>query len=1242
MKKNSKWVEKLVAFALMVGMVFGLIAPVGIVSASTPAGIDLNIEQAPLADPVPWNLWSWGDNFYGQLGTPSSGSCAGSSCSTTPLRVSGPSGLDIIAIESGADHSLALMSDGTVWAWGSNEWRQLGTDSADTCKFTNNTKTYPCSKTPLQVAGLSNVIAISAGNAFNLALTSDGTVYGWGMNITGQTGVITTDKCNSVVSGLQYSCVKTPTQIPSFDHITAISAGYSHSLALKDDATVWAWGWNDFSTLGAVTNTYCEYKDKCSQTPILVQGIDHVTAIEAGGADSLAIKDDGTVWAWGINNHGQLGTTSTETCQWSDDLLYYPCGKTPKQVDNLSGVIGLASSDYGGINKDTSYGFSLALKEDGTVWSWGPNDFGQLGVGDTVERVAPVQVSGLSGVEKIAAGYFHGLAMKDDNTVWSWGKNEYGQLGIDSTTQQLTPQIIIAVSRIPLEMAAGARHSLLYTNDTRTYSIIGTVTDKLNNPFPGVTVTFDGSTPPATGISGSDGVYKLAGFLEGTAGQLSAAKAGFLFTGPLSIAALNGSLTGKNFKCTDAAPVAVDDSYHTTIDIPLNVAAPGVIGNDTDADLDPLLPTVVTEPDHGSLILDSDGSFSYTPSAGYHGPDSFTYKVNDGMLDSSVATVNLIVNIVPVAADDTGDAYTVDEDHDLVVTTPGILSNDTDGDGNPLTAVKATDPINGTLTLNSDGSFTYTPNQNFNGTDSFTYFANDGLNDSPVATVTIEINSINDAPEARNDRYKTNWATVLNVPAPGVMSNDTDVEGSQLTATLVSDVSVGALNFHDDGSFSYTPKLNTIVDDSFTYQASDGLDSSTIATVTIHVTELNRAPVARGEYYTSMVDELLVVPAPGLLANDSDPDEDALTVVKVSDPEHGVLALNPDGSFTYTPNLDFSGVDSFTYQADDSQVISRPATVVIVVNRDPRAPTAVSDIYSLKEDTVKTVLNPGLLRNDKDPAGKKIKATLIEPPAHGALQVFRSDGYFRYMPDRNFNGTDSFTYRVSNGTLNSNIARVILIVTSVNDRPVAVADTASVEMNTTLSVAAPGVLANDFDVDRDLLQILLASKPYHGTVTLNQDGSFVYIPKVNYAGSDYFTYKISDGITTSIVVPVKITVTQPTYAFTGFLSPVSNPPTLNQVPAGSRVPVRFSLGGDRGMIISPNSSPSSIQVSCNKAWPVVNIAETKSDPAGLTYDTATEQYTYVWATSAGWKNTCRKFSYRLNDGTTHTALFKFQ
>src|SRR5439155_2423781 len=186
-----------------------------------------------------------------------------------------------------------------------------------------------------------------------------------------------------------------------------------------------------------------------------------------------------------------------------------------------------------------------------------------------------------------------------------------------------------------------------------------------------------------------------------------------------------------------------------------------------------------------------------------NGPDSFTYKANDGLADSGVATVAIrvhAVNNAPTAVDDT---YTLDEDTTLIVSAPGVLGNDSDSDGDLLSAVLVSGPSHGTLILNAYGSFRYSPTANYNGPDSFTYQASDGATNSGVVTVTLTVNPVNDAPVAANDTYTTPEDTILTVSARGVIANDTDVDGDPLTAILVTSPAHAKLNLNSDGRFTY-------------------------------------------------------------------------------------------------------------------------------------------------------------------------------------------------------------------------------------------------------------------------------------------------------------------------------------------------------------------------------------------------------------------------------------------------------
>jgi hypothetical protein len=282
--------------------------------------------------------------------------------------------------------------------------------------------------------------------------------------------------------------------------------------------------------------------------------------------------------------------------------------------------------------------------------------------------------------------------------------------------------------------------------------------------------------------------------------------------------------------------------------------------------------------------------------------------------------------------------YAIRPDEILIVSNDEsvLLADDSDSDGDVLTATLLTSPANGSLSFDTNGDFVYTPNDEFVGQDSFTYQPNDG----PVAgtPTTVYINIQNSAPVAVSDVYTFHFLTtndtVTNyvVGPPGVLENDSDADQDELTADLVSSTTNGVLQFDEDGSFTYTPNPGFVGTDTFTYVADDGYTTSEVTTVTLDITDT--APVAEPDYFYTAKNTALSNAAPGALENAYDADADPLTAVLVSPTSNGSLTLNPDGSFLYTPNNGFVGTDQFTYSAYDGGLTSAPVAISIDVTNN--------------------------------------------------------------------------------------------------------------------------------------------------------------------------------------------------------------------------------------------------------------------------------------------------------------------
>ncbi|SBS74821.1 40-residue YVTN family beta-propeller repeat protein [uncultured Mycobacterium sp.] len=393
----------------------------------------------------------------------------------------------------------------------------------------------------------------------------------------------------------------------------------------------------------------------------------------------------------------------------------------------------------------------------------------------------------------------------------------------------------------------------------------------------------------------------------------------------------------------ERVPSPVGDSFITDED---TVLTNNVLSNDTDVDGDTLSATISTQATHGTVALNANGSFTYTPTANYSGADGFTYTVSDGRGGTGQASVSITitaVNDAPVARADTG-YFTTNENTTLsVFANDGLITWDaSDSEGDNLTSNLAGQPTNGTVDVNSDGSFVYTPNFGYVGSDSFTYTVSDGQSTSNTATVGITVTATgstgDNAPHASDDYQDMRENIALSVPAgKGLVDYGSyDQDGDVLSATLVDTTANGQVVVNADGSYTYTPNTDYVGNDSFAFTVSDGTHTSNTATVTItvHDTSEETAPEAYGDSRTVDGDTTLAVAAgDGLLSRNTahDNEGDALTAALVAGTANGQVTVNADGSYTYTPNSGYLGTDSFTYTVSDGQLTSNSATVAITV-----------------------------------------------------------------------------------------------------------------------------------------------------------------------------------------------------------------------------------------------------------------------------------------------------------------------
>jgi alpha-tubulin suppressor-like RCC1 family protein len=316
---------------------------------------------------------------------------------------------DWSVLAAGGNYSLSIKTTRTLWTWGLNTNGQLGDGTTDMWTWT-----------PRQIGTNSDWSKISAGSAHIIAIKTQGTLWTWGKNDFGQLGI-----------GNSYVNRNTPTQVTTETDWSIISAGNAHSLGLKSNGTLWAWGRNDLGQLGDGSTTQ-------RNTPMQIGTDTNWLKVAAGNCYAISLKTNGTLWGWGNNQYGQLGLGATWTEFYNEDEDYYYWGwlTENKNAPTQTGT----NSDWFNITTGDSHVF--AIKTNGTLWAWGYNFSGQLGDSTQSNRYTPRLIGSVSDWSLITAGGYYTLGLKTNRTMWAWGYNGYGQLGLGDNTNKNTPTLI--------------------------------------------------------------------------------------------------------------------------------------------------------------------------------------------------------------------------------------------------------------------------------------------------------------------------------------------------------------------------------------------------------------------------------------------------------------------------------------------------------------------------------------------------------------------------------------------------------------------------------------------------------------------------------------------------------------------------------------------------------------------------------------------------------------------------------
>jgi gliding motility-associated-like protein/uncharacterized repeat protein (TIGR01451 family) len=651
-------------------------------------------------------------------------------------------------------------------------------------------------------------------------------------------------------------------------------------------------------------------------------------------------------------------------------------------------------------------------------------------------------------------------------------------------------------------------------------------------------VTYTVSTPPVHGtvVINPDGSYTYTP-TAGYSGQDS-----FVVTvcddkGACTTATVDITVTPK----PNNPPVATATPVVTPQDTPVNGTVTA-----SDPDGDPVTYTVSTAPEHGTVVINPDGSYTYTPTAGYSGPDSFVTTVCDDKGACTTATVDITVTPKP-------------NNPPVATATPIVTPQDTpvngtvtasDPDGDPVTYVVSTAPEHGTVVINPDGSYTYTPATGYNGPDSFVTTVCDDKGACTTATVDITV-----TPKPNNPPVATATPIVTpqDTPVNGTVTAS-DPDGDPVTYTVTTPPVHGTVVINPDGTYTYTPTAGYNGPDSFVTTVCDDKGACTTATVDITVTpKPNNPPVATATPIVTPQD----TPVNGTVTA-SDPDGDPVTYTVTTAPVHGTVVINPDGSYTYTPTAGYNGPDSFVTTVCDDKGACTTATVDITVTPKPNnPPVATATPVVTPQDTP---VNGTVTASDPD--GDPVTYTVTTPPVHGTV-VINPDGTYTYTPTAGYNGPDSFVTTVCDDKGACTTATVDITVTpKPNNPPVATATPVVTPQDTPVNGT---VTASD--PDGDPVTYTVSTAPVHGTVVINPDGTYTYTPTAGYNGPDSFVTTVCDDKGACTTATVDITVT----------------PKPNNPPVATATPV-----------VTPQDTP-------------VNGTVTASDPDGdpVTYTVST-------------------------------------
>ncbi|MDW2309913.1 tandem-95 repeat protein [Vibrio sp. 1075] len=555
------------------------------------------------------------------------------------------------------------------------------------------------------------------------------------------------------------------------------------------------------------------------------------------------------------------------------------------------------------------------------------------------------------------------------------------------------------------------------------------------------------------------------------------------------------------------APVPEDKTFEVEEDGTLIFTDADLLAGATDIEGDNLTVEGVSYDGGDGILTDNgNGTYTFAPNENFNGDVNFSFDVSDG---TDTVSANIDVSVTPVDdAPVSGNlAYSVDEDGSIRLSQEQLLSQASDVEGDALTASNLSVDGNATVTQNDDGSFTITPDADFNGDIDISFDISDGTN-TVQATADLTVNPINDLPVPQDQQFSVEEDGTLIFTDADLLSGATDIEGDNLTVEGVSyDGGDGILTDNGNGTYTFAPNENFNGDVNFSFDVSDGTDTVS-ANIDVNVTPVDDAPVSGNLAYSVDEDGSIRLSQEQLLSQASDVEGDALTASNLSVDGNATVTQNDDGSFTITPDADFNGDIDISFDISDGTNTVQ-ATADLTVNPINDLPVPQDQQFSVEEDGTLQFTDADLLAGATDIEGDDLSVTGISYEGTDGVLTDNGDGTYSFAPNENFNGDVNFSFDVSDGT-DTVSANVDVSVTPVNDPPVAGSTSYTVHEDNSITISDAQLLANSSDLEGDVSIDSVSYSGSDGVLQINGDGTYTFSPNENFNGEVTLDVVVAD------------------------------------------------------------------------------------------------------------------------------------